>query len=73
VTGNDSQIQFADGSTLATVLEAAPDAAIILVDLRSEAHASTRLGDPFLDVPAGTLYDGLVVFREVRPMEHTCP
>jgi hypothetical protein len=73
VTGNGSQIQFADGSSLATVLEAAPDAAIVYVDLRSEANASTRLGDPFLDVPARTVYDGLVVFREVQPMDHTCP
>ncbi|NIV29150.1 MAG: hypothetical protein GWN58_06460, partial [Anaerolineae bacterium] len=73
VTGDVSQIQFAGGSTLATVLEAAPDAAIVYVDLRSEAHASTRLGDPFLDVPARTVYDGLVVFREAQPMEHTCP
>ena len=73
VSGDGSQIQFADGSSLATVLEAAPDAAIVYVDLRSSAHASTRLGDPFLDVPAGTVYDGLVVFREARPMEHTCP
>jgi hypothetical protein len=73
VTGDGSQIQFADGSSLATVLDAAPDAAIVYVDLRSSAHASTRLGDPFLDVPARTLYDGLVVFREVQPMEHRCP
>jgi hypothetical protein len=73
VTGNGSQIQFADGSSLATVWEAAPDAAIVHVDLRTEAHASTRLGDPFLDVPARAFYDGLAVFREVQPMEHTCP
>lgn len=73
VTGDASQIRFADGSSLATVLEAAPGAAIVYIDLRSSAHASTRLGDPFLDVPARTVYDGLVVFREARPMEHTCP
>ena len=73
VTGDSSQIRFADGSTLAAVLEATPDAAIVYVDLRSSAHTSTRLGDPFLDVPAGAVYDGLVVFREARPMEHTCP
>ena len=73
VTGHGSQIQFTDGSSLATVLEAAPDAAIVYVDLRSEANASTRLGDPFLDVPTRALYDGLVVFREAQPMEHRCP
>ena len=73
VTGDGSQVQFADGSTLATVLEAAPNAAIVHVDLRSAAHASTRLSDPFLDIPARAVYDGLVVFREVQPMEHTCP
>jgi hypothetical protein len=73
VTGDGSQVQFADGDSLATVLETAPDAGIIYVDLRSEANASTRLGDPYMDVPASTFYDGLVFFREVRPMEHTCP
>ena len=41
--------------------------------LPTDAHVSTWLGDPFLDVPARALYDGLVVFREVRPMEHRCP
>ena len=73
VTGDDSQTRFADGSSLAMVLEAEPDAAIIHIDLRSSAHASTRLCDPFLDVPASELYDGLVVFREAQPMEHACP
>ncbi len=73
VSENGEQIQFANGDFLATVLEAAPDAAVVYVDLRSEAHASTRLGDPFLDLPARSLYDGLVVFREARPMVHTCP
>jgi hypothetical protein len=73
VTGYGSQVQFADGSSLATMLEAAPDADIVYVDLRSEANASTRLGEPFLDVPAGAVYDGLVFFREAQPMEHTCP
>ncbi len=73
VTGEDSQIQFANGDSLAAVLEAAPDAAIVYVDLRSEANTATQLGDPYLDIPAGALYDGLVIFREARPMEHTCP
>jgi hypothetical protein len=73
VSGDGSQVQFAGGSTLSTVLEATPGAAIVYVDLLSGAHASTRLGDPFLDVPARMVYDGLVVFREVGPMEHTCP
>lgn len=73
VTGDGSEIQFANGGSLATVLEAAPDAGIVYIDLRSEANAATRLGAPFLDVPASSLYDSLVVFREGRPMEHTCP
>jgi hypothetical protein len=73
VTGDGGQIQFAAGSSLDTVLEAAPDAAIVYVDLRSEEQASTRLGEPFLDVPARAIYDGLVVFRKVEPMEHICP
>jgi len=73
VTGYGSQFQFADGNSLTTVLEAAPEADIVYIDLRAEANASSRLGDPYLDVPAGALYDGLVIFREAQPMEHTCP
>jgi hypothetical protein len=42
---------------------------IVYVDLRLDANASLRLGADFEDIPAGEVYDGLVLFREVTPLE----
>jgi len=50
-------MQFADGSSIGTVLDSASD------------HSILR----FQDVSAGEIYDGMVLFREVTPMENVCP
>ena len=70
---NAHRVQFADGTTLSTVLRDAPDYSILYVDLRVDENASALLGNPFRDIPAGKIYDALVVFREVTPMENACP
>jgi hypothetical protein len=44
------------------------------VDLRTDANAATRLGGSFVEgIPAGEIYDGVILFREFTPMEDGCP
>ena len=68
-----TQMRFSDGTNLANILAAAPDYDIVYVDLRLETNASLRLGADFEDVPAGEVYDGLVLFREVTLLELVLP
>ncbi|MBU7009187.1 MAG: hypothetical protein HXS46_00745 [Theionarchaea archaeon] len=69
---NAHRVQFADGTTLSTVLGDAPDYSILYVDLRVDENSSALLGNPFRDIPAGEIYDAFVVFRDVTPMENAC-
>jgi hypothetical protein len=62
------QMLFSDGITLADVLDAIPQYSIIYVDLRLDANSAFRLGNSFQDVPAGEVYDGIILFREVSPV-----
>ena len=68
-----TQMRFSDNTSLANILAAATDYDIVYVDLRLETNASLRLGADFEDVPAGEVYDGLVLFREVTPLELVLP
>ena len=68
-----TQMRFSDGTSLANILAAATDYDIVYVDLRLETNASLRLGADFEDVPAGEVYDSLVLFREVTPLELVLP
>ncbi len=75
VNRDPGQIIFADGTTLATLLDTAPGYNIVYVDLRLHSNASIRLGeelDPEIrfdqDIPAGEIYDGIILFGEVTPV-----
>ena len=69
-----ADIQFGDGVSLAAVLDKAPNDGIVYIDLRPTANGSVRLGLPYsAEVPASKIYDGLVLFRNVTPMENVCP
>lgn len=70
--GDPTKIQFADGSTLESIMEAAPESNIIVIDLRVKRNANTLI-KYFKEIPAGQIYDSFIVFREVTPMEDKCP
>jgi len=63
------QMRFSDGITLGDVFDANPQHSIVYVDLRLGTNSTLRLGDDFQDVPAGEIYDGIILFREVSPVE----
>jgi hypothetical protein len=68
------KIQLADATTFGALLDAAPAHDILYVDLRMGANASTKLGGSFIEgIPAGDIYDGVILFREFTPMEDRCP
>ncbi|MEA1993016.1 MAG: hypothetical protein U9N35_01275 [Euryarchaeota archaeon] len=69
---DSTQIQFADGSTLADIFNENPEYTIAYIDLKElnslevEFYRSTYvLFDP--TTPAGRIFDGIVVFKEVTP------
>ncbi len=63
------QIVFDDGTTLATVFDT--DYGIVYVDLRLDANALT--GPDGWGRLTREVYDGVILFREVSPMENACP
>jgi hypothetical protein len=68
------RIQLADGTRFGALLDPAPEHDMLYVDLRTDANASTRLGAFFVEgIPAGEIYDGIILFREFTPMEDRCP
>lgn len=63
------QMHFVDGITIADAFDAFPQCNIVYVDLRLDENASFRLGNDYQNVPAGEIYDGVVLFRKVRSVE----
>jgi hypothetical protein len=71
------QLRFGDGTTLATVWDAASDYSVVYLDLRANSNASARFGTGFArqlgifdeDTPASEIHDGIVLFREVTPVQ----
>jgi hypothetical protein len=72
------QYQFEDGSLLSSLFASHPDAGIIYADLREEENRHVKLpsklpsGLQVQDLPASQVYDGLVILKEVTPMENAC-
>ena len=64
-------IQFADGTTLDSMLDGISDCNIIYIDLRSEPNRSINLRLPSFksEIPAGEIFDGLIIFREITPAQ----
>ncbi len=69
VERDSRQMHFVDGITIADAFDAFPQCNIVYVDLRLDENASFRLGNDYQDVPAGEIYDGVVLFREVSSVE----
>jgi hypothetical protein len=82
------QIRFADDTTLGAVLETTPDPDLVYIDLRSETNAAIRLGVlaavnwaeaghfagiDYRDALAVEVYDGIILFGEVTPVQDACP
>jgi len=67
------RMSFDDGTTLSMLFDSVPDYAVIYIDLRLDATRSFRFGNPYEDIPAGEMYDGIIVFRKVNPMKDACP
>jgi hypothetical protein len=68
------EYQFSDGTPLSSLFENEPDYNLLYTDLRVDENYTIWLGpDYHQDVPAGQMYDGLVMFKEVTPMEDQCP
>jgi hypothetical protein len=74
VYNDPEQLQFSDDSTLATILEEKSNYTIFYVDLRLESNYFMKLNNnhmnlsAFKDTPAGEIYDGIIVFRDVTPL-----
>ncbi len=73
------QYQFENGSLLSSLFDTHPDAGIIYADLRAEENKNFKLPNELSpgvqqlqDMPASQVYDGLVIFKEVTPMENAC-
>ena len=61
-----------DGISLEVVLDEAPNYHVVYIDLRLDTTASILL--PWQsDQKAGKLYDGIILFKEMSPMENACP
>jgi hypothetical protein len=69
VERDPEEIRFADGVTVADVFSTTQEYDIVYVDLRVDGNHSLRLGNSYQDIPAGEVYDGVVFFREVHPLE----
>jgi hypothetical protein len=82
------QIRFADDTTLGTVLETTPGRALVYIELRLETNAAIKLGVlaavnwaeagrfvgiDYQDALAGEVYDGIILFGEVTPVQDACP
>ncbi len=63
----------ADGASLVSFFKSHPDTRIIYADLRTENNWNIQLPSVYLDLPAGKVYDGLIIFKEFTPMENACP
>ena len=64
------QMHFSDGTTMGDLFDSAPEHSIVYVDLQLGTNGTLRLGDEFQDVPAGEIYDGIMLFREASPVEY---
>jgi hypothetical protein len=61
-----------DGISLEVVLDEVPNYHVVYIDLRLDTTASILL--PWQsDQKAGKLYDGIILFQEMSPMENACP
>jgi hypothetical protein len=69
VEKNPEEIHFSDGMTGAGLYAAQPEDDILYIDLRVEENYDIRFGNDFLDVDAGSIFDGAIFFREVHPQE----
>jgi hypothetical protein len=68
VARDPEQMRFEDGISVADVFNAHPQHTIVYIDLRLAETASLRLANEYRDTPAGEVYDGIVLFREVSPI-----
>lgn len=71
-----NRILFDDGSTLADILDEVPDYNIVYINLQLEANKSLKVNFDRStwvlfnqNVPAGEIFDGLVIFREITPTQ----
>jgi len=77
-TEDAKQYRFEDGSLLSSLFDTHPDAGIIYIDLRAEENRNFKLpselssGLQLQDIPASQVFDGLVIFKKVTPMENAC-
>lgn len=75
VQGDPYALAFEDDLTLGTLLETVPVFDVVYVDLRVAENTSLRFLEGFSPlvgfasiVPAGELFDGIILFREVTPI-----
>jgi hypothetical protein len=64
--------RFEDGDSLSSWFETYPDRGILYADLRTGENAKIGLPSVYPDIPASQVYDGLVIFKELTPMEDAC-
>ncbi len=65
-------ISFDDGTTLAMLFETVPDYSVIYIDLQLDTTTSLRVEPSSEAVLVSDIFDGMVVFLKVTPMENTC-
>lgn len=72
--GEADEYQLENGSSFVSLFETYPDKKIIYADLRREDNSDIQLPSLYYpDIPASQIYDGLVIFTELTPMENACP
>jgi hypothetical protein len=71
-----SELSFADGTTLADIFNNNPDYIILYVDLREDANTIRYSGGDSgsfnifdQDIPIKEMFDGIMLFREVSPLQ----
>ncbi len=67
------EIRFKGGDPLVSFFEKNPEERIIYADLRTTENSTMQLSSVIPDIPAGQIYDGLVIYKEFTPMENACP
>jgi hypothetical protein len=67
------KIQFADGTSLASLLGAAQNQSFLYADLGVAENATIHAIPGFNDIPAQQIYDGLILSKQFTPMENICP
>ena len=72
VNPGDDKIQFANGTSLASLFDDLNDQNFLYVNLKTGKNAAIHALPGLNDIPAGKIYDGLFLIKQGTPMQDAC-